>query len=126
MVHFAKSHLWLLKVLTDHLGDSKLHARLLKSSKPQDLLIIYELCKNILEGNIPISNSQTEKLKKYESKLIYLSEPSKKFKGKVDILLKNKLFLKQLLLIGQEFIINSYYNSESEEEDLETDSEESE
>jgi hypothetical protein len=120
MVHFTKPYLWLLRILSNNSGDFKLSSRLLKSAKAEDLLVICELAKNILEGNVPISDNQKEKLKKYENKLILLSEPNKKIKDKVNILLKHKLLFKQLILIGEEFLINTNYNSESEE-GLETD-----
>jgi hypothetical protein len=121
MVRFGKSRLWLLKILTDHLEDHKLASRLLKTASTQELLVIFELAKNILQSNIPISDSQKTKLKKYEKELIFLSEPKKKVKVKVNILLNNKSFLQQLLLIAEEFVVNNYYNPESEEESDESD-----
>jgi hypothetical protein len=120
MVHFSKSHLWLLQILTNNAGDSKLSSRLIKSASGQELLILFELAKNILQGNIPISGIQKDKLQKYETKLIFLSEPNKKVKDKIKVLLSNRSFLEQLLLIGEEFIINKHYNSEIEESDEES------
>jgi hypothetical protein len=119
MVHFSNSHLWVLHILTKHLGDYKLSNRLLKSSTGEELLIIFELAKNILEGNIPISSVQKAKLRKYEKKLIFLSKSNKNVKTKVNILLGNKLFLEQLLLIGKEFVVNPHYNSQIEESEYE-------
>jgi hypothetical protein len=117
MVYFSKSNLWLLHILIEHLGDYKLSGILLKNSTDKDLVIIFELAKNILVGNIPISKSQKDQLKKYESKLVFLSEPNKKVKDKVNILINSKSFLEHLLLIGEEFLLNNNYNSESEEEE---------
>jgi hypothetical protein len=115
MVRFTKSQLWLLQILVTHLGDFKLSGILLKNSNQSDLVIIFELAKNILIGNIPISKIQKDQLKKYESKLIFLSEPGKKVKDKVNILISNKLFLEQLLIIAEEFIIDNHYSSDNED-----------
>jgi hypothetical protein len=115
-----------LKILTQNKNNSQLVRNLVKSAKINDLLIIFELTKNILECNVPISEKQKQKLRKYEKKLVFLSEKRKKFKDKVNILLKSKNLLELLLKIGKEFLIDPNYStivsdSESDNSDFEDD-----
>jgi hypothetical protein len=100
-----------LKVLSENSGNSKLVLTLLKSANKKELLIIFELVKNILENNIPISEKQKQKLRKYEKKLIILSEKNRKFKDKVNILLKSKFLLQLLLKIGREFLLDPSFST---------------
>jgi hypothetical protein len=122
MASFENTDLTLLKILSENFKNTSLTKRLLKISKPSELIIVFELCKNILANNVPISQKQKQTLKKYESKLVFLSERNKSFNAKINILLKNKIFFQNLLKIGKEFIIDSYFeenNSDSDSEDFE-------
>jgi hypothetical protein len=110
-----------LKILTDNIKKPKLLTKLIKSAKNRDLQIIFELTKNILENNVPISNQQKEELRSHEIKLIFLST-KKNFKSKVEILLKSKSLLKLLLTIAKTVLIDQFYSevtsgSESEGSD---------
>jgi len=69
-----------LKLFADNVNNSEILIRLLSVSKLNDLLIIFELCKNILLNNIKISQHDFNKLRDYEKELIFLSEKHKSYK----------------------------------------------
>jgi hypothetical protein len=117
MLSFAD--LSFLKILTDNINKPKLLTKFMKNAKRNDLEIIFELAKNILENNVQISDLQKQKLRKYEIKLIFLSAKKKSFKDKLDILLKSKFLFHLLLIIGKEFLIDQFYSDiESEISDV--------
>jgi flagella basal body P-ring formation protein FlgA len=119
MVNFAD--MALLKILTDNMSRPKLLIKLLRKAKKYNLEILFELSKNILENNVPISEIQKRKLHKYENKLVFLATKKKNLKDKVDILLKSKFLLHLLLVIGKEFLIDQFYsepNSEYSESEI--------
>ncbi len=94
-----------LKLFYQNLTDSKILLRLLTVAKLNDLLIIFELCKNILVGNVDISQKDVNKLKFYEKDLIFLSEKNKSLKNKINLLKRKIELFKTLILIGNDFIL---------------------
>ena len=95
-----------LKLFFDNLGNSTIINRLLRICKLKDLLIIFELCKNILLGNIKIFQKDLNKLRVYEKELIFLSDKKKSFSQKVNLLKKNIFMFKVLIRIGNNYILN--------------------
>ncbi len=95
-----------LKLFYDNLENSEIILRLLSVCKLKDLLIIFELCKNILLGNVEIFQKNLNKLRVYEKELIFLSEKNKSFSKKVKILKKNNYMFKILISIGGNCILN--------------------
>ena len=94
-----------LKLFYDNVDDSKILNRLLSVSSFKDLLIIFELCKNILLSNVQILQKDINKLRIYEKELIFLSEKNRSFKKKVNLLKKNISMFKILILIGGDYIL---------------------
>src|SRR6266851_9866408 len=95
-----------LKLFYDNLENSEIINRLLSVCKLKDLLIIFELCKNILLGNIKIVQKDLNKLRVYEKELIILSEKNKSFTKKVNLLKENIHLFKILIRIGSDCILN--------------------
>ncbi len=105
MVKFS-ADLIFLNLFCNNMDDNKVLIKLLTVGKLNDLLIIFELCKNILVGNVPISKKNISKLSEYEKELILLADKKKSFQKKVYLLKKNIHMFKILLEIADEFIIN--------------------
>jgi len=104
MVKITASKIF-LKLFADNVNNSEILIRLLSVSKLNDLLIIFELCKNILLNNLQISQHDFNKLRDYEKELIFLSEKHKSFTKKVNLLKKNIYMFKILILIGSDLIL---------------------
>src|SRR6266481_4839662 len=102
MVYISSNTIF-LKLFHDNIDDEKVLLKLLSVSKLKELLIIFELCKNILLGNIPITVSCKNYLRKYE--LIELSKKTKLINSKVNILKKNIKLFQALIEIGGDFIL---------------------
>ncbi len=94
-----------LKLFSDNVNNSEILIRLLSVSKLNDLLIIFELCKNILLNNVQISQQNFHKLRDYEKELIFLSEKHKSFTKKVNLLKKNIYMFQILIIIGSDLIL---------------------
>ena len=94
-----------LKLFYDNVNNSEISIRLLSVSKLNDLLIIFELCKNILLNNVQLSHNDINKLRSYEKQLIFLAEKHKSFMKKVNLLKKNIHMFKILILIGSDLIL---------------------
>src|SRR5882762_9316801 len=94
-----------LKLFYDNVDNSEILNRLLSVGKLNDLLIIFELCKNILLGNVHILKKDINKLRSFEKELIFLAEKNKSFMKKVTLLKKNIYMLKILILIGGDLIL---------------------
>jgi len=94
-----------LKLFYDNVNNSNILIRLLSVSKLNDLLIIFELCKNILLCNIQLFQKDLNKLRKYEKELIFLSEKNKSFNRKVNLLKKNIYMFQILIAIGGNCIL---------------------
>ncbi len=104
MVYISSDTIF-LKLFHDNIDDEKVLLKLLSVSKLKELLIIFELCKNILLGNIPITVSCKNYLRKYEFELIELSKKTKLINSKVNILKKNIKLFQALIEIGGDFIL---------------------
>ncbi len=94
-----------LQLFHDNIDDDKVLLKLLSAAKLKDLLIIFELCKNILVGNVPISTKTKNQLRNFEFDLIRLSKKSKQISQKVNILKKNSKLFRTLIEIGGNFIL---------------------
>ena len=94
-----------LQLFHDNIDDDKVLLKLLSAAKLKDLLIIFELSKNILVGNVPISTKTKNQLRNFEFDLIKLSKKSKLINKKVNILKKNIKLFKTLIGIGGDFIL---------------------
>jgi len=95
------------KLFFDNVNNFNILMRLLSVGKVNDLLIIFELCKNILLGNIQLIPKDLNKLRIYEKKLIFLSENNKSFNKKVKLLKKNIDMFQILVLIGGNCILKN-------------------
>src|SRR5882762_11278223 len=89
-----------LKLFYDNINNSDILKRLLSVSNLNDLLIIFELSKNILLGNVQVFQKDLNKLRTYEKQLIFLSEKNKPFNKKVNLLKKNIYMFQILVSIG--------------------------
>lgn len=95
-----------LHLFCDNLQNPQVVERLLKLAQERDLLLIFEIAKNILENNITLNEHEKEELSEYETQLIYLSEKNASFRKKVKILKKSKVLLNYLVEIGAKFCLN--------------------
>ncbi len=109
MVVKIKSDLSFLTVFVEYFDNERIVKILLANAKPQELKIIFELARNTLVGNIPISSDQRNKLSKYEKDLIILAEKSDNkllFRKKVKILERKRVLFENLIEIAEEFLLN--------------------
>ncbi len=95
-----------LKLFSENIDNNKVLVKLLNVGKFNDLLIVFELCKNILLGNVPILPKVINKLRIFEKDLILLADKKVAFNNKIKLLLKKIHMFKILISIAEKFLLN--------------------
>lgn len=95
MAPAVKTHKAVLQVLQS--AKPNLRKAIIKESDKAIIYAICEICDNLLSGNIPLTATQKEQLKKYRSKIRQLAQKGKGLQAKKQVLQRGGSFLPLLL-----------------------------
>lgn len=82
----VRKHIHTLKVLSE--GNRDINNAILRSSKPDLIHSLSECCKNILEGNVPLSSRCKSRLSRYKKDLRRVADKQTSHKRKKQTLQK--------------------------------------